>query len=189
MKKILFGVLAVYLIGELSAQTTMFNSTFYNVSIKDTSSVLGNVLYYLEVQDSLSVDASQLVDNHYAVEGGGWVSSYCVSEFPPTDGEVESKRNAYMEKVNPRGSTQSGNSVFVSPIGFTDTETNRSRVVSYIKYQVKKDYSEIGMDDPLTLRMMEEENLKAFQNLIHVANTSLLQRVIDTYCEIGMCNY
>lgn len=78
---------------------------------------------------------------------------------------------------------------FVSPIGFDSSEENKQKVVSFIKKQVKEDYAEIGMDDPMTLRMMEEENLKAFKELIKVTNTLLLKKVINTYCKIGMCNY
>ena len=78
---------------------------------------------------------------------------------------------------------------FVSPINFVSTESNKKKVVSYIQKQVKKDYSAIGMDDPSTLRMMEEENLDAFKELTKVTNTSLLKKVIKTYCDIGMCNY
>ena len=37
--------------------------------------------------------------------------------------------------------------------------------------------------------MMEDENMSAFKELIQVTNTALLRQVIDTYCEIGMCNY
>ena len=78
---------------------------------------------------------------------------------------------------------------FVSPIGFVENETNKEKVIAYIKKQVKEDYSEIGMDDPATLRMMEKENLDAFKKLTKVSNTTLLKEVIKTYCEIGMCNY
>lgn len=78
---------------------------------------------------------------------------------------------------------------FVSPIGFVESEPNKEKVISFIKKQVKDDYSAIGMDDPLTLRMMEQENLKAFKELTSVSNTALLREVIKTYCEIGMCNY
>ena len=78
---------------------------------------------------------------------------------------------------------------FVSPIGFVSNETNKQKVIAFIKKQVKDDYSKIGMDDPSTLRMMENENLNAFKKLISVSNTSLLRGVIKTYCDIGMCNY
>ncbi len=78
---------------------------------------------------------------------------------------------------------------FVSPIGFTSTEINKNKVISFIKKQVKDDYSAIGMDDPSTLRMMEQENLKAFKELTKVTNIPLVKNVIKTYCEIGMCNY
>ena len=78
---------------------------------------------------------------------------------------------------------------FISPIGFIPNETNKEKVISFIKKQVKEDYSAIGMDDPSTLRMMETENLNAFKKLIKVTNTSILRDVIKTYCEIGMCNY
>jgi len=78
---------------------------------------------------------------------------------------------------------------FVSPIDFVETEENKTRVIEYIKRQVKEEYSKIGMDDPLTLRMMEKENLDAFKKLTKAKNTSLLRKVIKTYCEIGLCNY
>jgi hypothetical protein len=78
---------------------------------------------------------------------------------------------------------------FVSPINFVETDENKEKVINFIKKQVKDDYSKIGMDDPSTLRMMEEENLKAFKKLTQVKNISLLKDVIKTYCDIGMCNY
>lgn len=78
---------------------------------------------------------------------------------------------------------------FISPIDFIPNEVNKQKVISYIKKQVKDDYSAIGMDDPSTLRMMEQENLKAFKKLTKASNTSLLKDVIKTYCDIGMCNY
>ena len=79
--------------------------------------------------------------------------------------------------------------LFVSPINYVNNEVNQKKVISYIEKDVRQTYSSIGMDDPVTLRMMEKENLNAFKELIRVENTSLLQKVIDTYCEIGMCNY
>jgi len=78
---------------------------------------------------------------------------------------------------------------FVSPINFSGSQAEKDRVVDYIKKDVKRTYSQIGMDDPMTLRMMEKENLDAFKELLSVKNTSLLQRVITQYCNIGMCNY
>lgn len=80
---------------------------------------------------------------------------------------------------------------YVSPIGFSMNESNKNKVVAYIKKEVKASYSAIGMDDPSTLRMMEKENLKAFKELLSIRgkNTSLLNKVEKTYCDIGMCNY
>jgi len=78
---------------------------------------------------------------------------------------------------------------FVSPIAFVDNEANRAAVVRFIEHQVYTDYTAIGMNDPMTLRMMEDENMKAFKQLIQATNTALLREVIDTYCGIGMCNY
>ena len=45
------------------------------------------------------------------------------------------------------------------------------------------------MDNPSTLRMMEKEELKCFKELTKVKNRKLLDRVINTYCKLGMCNY
>jgi len=78
---------------------------------------------------------------------------------------------------------------FVSPIGFVATDDSKADVLAFIKKQVKDDYSKLGMDNPSTLRLMEQENLKAFKELIKVSNTTLLKQVIKTYCDIGMCNY
>lgn len=78
---------------------------------------------------------------------------------------------------------------YISPIGFNNTENNRNKVVDYIKYDVKKSYSAIGMDDPSTLRMMENENLDAFKELLKAKDKSLLRSVEKQYCDIGMCNY
>ena len=78
---------------------------------------------------------------------------------------------------------------FIHPLEYKDTEANRAKVIEYIKSNVKKTYSEIGMDNPSTLRMMEKEELRCFKELTKVINRKLLDRVINTYCEIGMCNY
>lgn len=78
---------------------------------------------------------------------------------------------------------------FVNPISFVDNELNKQKVISFIKKQVKEDCAAIGMDDPSTLRMMEQENLNAFKELIKITNTSLLKDVIKDCCDIGMCNY
>ena len=78
---------------------------------------------------------------------------------------------------------------FVSPINFVENQTNKEKVISFIKKQVKEDYTGIGMDSPSMLRMMEQENLDAFKKLTKVKNKNLLKRVIKSYCDIGMCNY
>ena len=42
-----------------------------------------------------------------------------------------------------------------------------------------------------TLRMMEKENLRAFKELTQAQDRSILNRVINDYCNSGvdMCNY
>jgi len=64
-----------------------------------------------------------------------------------------------------------------------------SNAYAYIKDNVKEQYSKIGMGDPSTLRMMENEELKSFKELTQVKNRKLLDSVIRQYCGIGMCNY
>ena len=78
---------------------------------------------------------------------------------------------------------------FVSPINFQSTEKNKQKVINFIKEKVKKTYSEINMNDPSTLKMMEKENLKAFKNLIKAKDIELLKRVIKNYKDIGMDDY
>ena len=78
---------------------------------------------------------------------------------------------------------------YISAVGFTNTDYNRNKVIEYIKYDVKKTYTAIGLNDPSTLRMMEKENLDAFKELLSAKDKSLLKSVEKQYCDIGLCNY
>ena len=78
---------------------------------------------------------------------------------------------------------------FVSPIGFEATDANRAAVIAYIKQDVKQACAKIGMDSESTLRLMENENLKAFKELLQAEDKDTLVRIIKQYCGIGMCNY
>jgi len=80
---------------------------------------------------------------------------------------------------------------FVNPYSFIETEANKKAVIEYIKERVHDDYCRrIDMCDALTLRSMEEENLKAFKALTKVQNKKILDRVISDYCDrIDMCDY
>ncbi len=78
---------------------------------------------------------------------------------------------------------------FINPLSFTGTEAEKQAVIEYIQKNVKETYTAIGMGDPSTLRMMENEELKAFKELTKVKNKALLANVIATYCNIGMCSY
>lgn len=78
---------------------------------------------------------------------------------------------------------------YVSPVGFTSSDYNRNKVIEYIRYDVKKTYSAIGLNDPSTLRMMEKENLDAFKELLNAKDKSLLKSVEKQYCDIGLCSY
>lgn len=80
-------------------------------------------------------------------------------------------------------------SSFIHPLDFTNSEYEKQKVIRFITENMKETYSKIGMDDAVTLRMMEKAELDAFKELTKVKNRALLDRVIKTYCEIGMCNY
>ena len=99
------------------------------------------------------------------------------------DREIESKKKKTVSEYDKKSYS------FVNPITYNESETSKKNVINYIKSNVKKQYSQINMSDPLTLRMMEDENLKAFKRLIHAGNKPLLQKVINQYCAINMCNY
>ncbi|MFD2178971.1 hypothetical protein [Veronia pacifica] len=77
----------------------------------------------------------------------------------------------------------------IHPLDFKGTEENKSEVIAQIKARVKKTYTEIGMGDPLTLRLMEKEELNSFKKLTKAKNRQMLDQVINQYCSIGMCNY
>lgn len=78
---------------------------------------------------------------------------------------------------------------FIHPLDFKGSKAEKEQVVKYIEENVKETYSKIGMDNPSVLRMMEKANLDAFKKLMKATNRELLDKVIDTYCGIGMCNY
>lgn len=78
---------------------------------------------------------------------------------------------------------------FVHPLAFGGSSAEKAAVIAYIQATVEQDYSAIGMGDPATLRMMEREELKAFKQLTQATEPELLDEVIRSYCEIGMCNY
>lgn len=80
-------------------------------------------------------------------------------------------------------------SEFFHPSKFTGSEADKNKVTEFIKANVEKTYSEIGMGDPLTLRTMEKEELDCFKQLTKVSDKKLLDSVITQYCSIGMCNY
>ncbi|PFG54143.1 hypothetical protein ATG98_3347 [Marinobacter sp. LV10R520-4] len=80
-------------------------------------------------------------------------------------------------------------SSLIHPLDFKGTEDEKANVIAQITVSVKQTYSQIGMGDPSTLRMMEKEELNSFKKLRKVKNRKLLDGVIDQYCNIGMCNY
>ena len=80
---------------------------------------------------------------------------------------------------------------FVNPYHFIENDVNKKAVIEYIKERVHDDYCKrIDMCDALTLRGMEEENLKAFIALTKAENKQILDRVIYDYCnQVDMCDY
>ena len=77
----------------------------------------------------------------------------------------------------------------IHPLDFKGTDVEKEAVIKYIKETVKATYSKIGMDNPSTLRMMEKNHLDCFKKLTKATNRKLLDKVIKTYCNIGMCHY
>lgn len=82
---------------------------------------------------------------------------------------------------------------FVHPMDFDGSEAQKKRVIKIIKERVRKDYcnSELNMCQETTLRMMENENLRAFKQSTKAKNRRIMDRVIKDYCYSGldMCNY
>ncbi|MFK7780368.1 MAG: hypothetical protein QM490_04415 [Candidatus Gracilibacteria bacterium] len=78
---------------------------------------------------------------------------------------------------------------FVHPLDFKNTKAEKEKVMKFIVNNVKTTYSQIGMGDPSTLRMMERQELSSFKKLTKVRKRKLLDSVINQYCNIGMCNY
>jgi hypothetical protein len=80
-------------------------------------------------------------------------------------------------------------SSLIHPLDFKGTEEEKTKVIAQIQSSVKQTYSQIGMGDPSTLRMMEKEELNSFKKLTKAENRKLLDGVTRQYCSIGMCNY
>ncbi|KKM72972.1 hypothetical protein LCGC14_1415180 [marine sediment metagenome] len=82
---------------------------------------------------------------------------------------------------------------FIHPMDFDNSKAQQNRVIEIIKNRVKYDYCDSGLDmcQPMMLRMMESENLKAFKNASQVNNREIMDRVIKDYCSSGldMCSY
>lgn len=82
---------------------------------------------------------------------------------------------------------------FIHPMDFDGSEAQKSRVIEIVKNRVKKDYcsSRLDMCQPTILRMMENENLKAFKRASQAKNRKIMDRVIKDYCNsrLDMCNY
>ena len=82
---------------------------------------------------------------------------------------------------------------FIHPMDFDGSEAQKNRVIQIVKERVKEDYCNNGLDmcQSTTLRMMENENLKAFKNATRAKNRGIMDRVIKDYCSnrLDMCNY
>lgn len=78
---------------------------------------------------------------------------------------------------------------FVHPLDFKGSKAEKDKVMQFIVKGVKEAYTQIGMGDPSTLRMMEKQELSSFKKLTKIKNRQLLDSVITQYCNIGMCNY
>lgn len=87
----------------------------------------------------------------------------------------------------------SANAGFIHPMDFNGSETQKKEVINYIQARVKHDYCNSGLDmcQNTTLRMMENQNLKAFKEASKASNRAVMNRVIKDYCNSGleMCNY
>ncbi|CQH51327.1 hypothetical protein ACLIXB_004040 [Yersinia enterocolitica] len=79
---------------------------------------------------------------------------------------------------------------FVHPSTFNGSENEKNAVLDYIKQDAKDNMTELDIDSPSTLRMLEKSELSAFKKLTQATDKELLNKVIDTYCDdIDMCSY
>jgi hypothetical protein len=78
---------------------------------------------------------------------------------------------------------------FIHPLDFKGSAREKQALISYIEKHVDETYSAVGMDDPMTLRMMEKEELKCFKELTKIKDRRLLDEVIKKYSAVGMDTY
>ena len=82
---------------------------------------------------------------------------------------------------------------FLHPLDFDDSDAQKEKVVSIIKESTRQTYCKSGVDlcQASTLRMMENNEMKAFKKLTTATDRKLMDQVIATYCKgpVDMCNY
>lgn len=84
---------------------------------------------------------------------------------------------------------------FINPLNFKNTIESRQKVINYIKAKTYYDYcvADNFLCNNATLRMMEEEDLKAFKNLIGTEKkySGMLNKIIYDYCVVDnfLCTY
>jgi hypothetical protein len=77
----------------------MYNVTFYDIAIKDKPSILGDVMYFVNIMESVYVDTSNTYNGYAPVIGGGWVSMQCINSEPVTEQEVSIMLENYLIKI------------------------------------------------------------------------------------------
>jgi len=84
------------------------------------------------------------------------------------------------------------------PLDFKGSEKAKKNVISFIEQNVHEIYCENKMLKSMCinsiLRMMEEEELNSFKKLTKAKEESILDNIIQTYCQDdsmleGMCTY
>jgi len=82
---------------------------------------------------------------------------------------------------------------FINPLEFDGSDAQKQEVIQYIKDRVKAVYcdGQLNMCQETTLRMMEQENLKAFKEASQAKDKKIMESVINTYCNgsLNMCDY
>ena len=73
---------------------------------------------------------------------------------------------------------------FIHPMDFDGSEAQKKEVVEYIKARVKQEYCDGSLDmcQNVTLRMVEDENLRAFKKATKATNREVMDKVISDYC-------
>ncbi len=111
------------------------------------------------------------------------------SEKPKVVGGGFSFKGENAEPVKNETSRPKYKDGFIHPMDFDNSEEMKDKVISFIKFKVKKNLEFIDSYNNMNARMMEKEELNAFKELTREKDRETMDRVINDLLFIDSLDY